>query len=93
MNLRNRQQQAMVRVRVTFAILLLFALTMGSSEIALHGFSFFTFRPAGVGQTPDTGLSEAQGPGQPNANGHHGCIVNSAGTCFRLIADSRGNKR
>ena len=83
----------MVRVCVTFAILLLFALTMGFSEVALHGFSFFTFRSAGVGQTPDTGLSEAQGPGQPNTNGHHGCIVNSAGTCFRLLANSRGNDR
>jgi hypothetical protein len=83
----------MARVCVTFAILMLFALTMGCSEIALHGFSFFTFRPADVGETPGTGLSEVQGPGQPNANGHHGCIVNSAGTCSRLVADARGNLR
>ena len=83
----------MARVSVTFAILMLFALAMGCSEIALHGFSFFTFRSADVGETPGTGLSEVQGPGQPNANGHHGCIANSAGTCFRLFAGSRGNER
>ena len=83
----------MAKVCVTYAILMLFALAMGCSEIALHGFSFFTFRSADVGETPGTGLSGAQGPGQPNADGHHGCIVNSSGTCFRLVADSRGNER
>ena len=51
--------------------MVLFAVTAGSTEIALHGFSFFVFRAAGTGSTPDSGLKEDQGPGQPDAPGTH----------------------
>jgi hypothetical protein len=51
--------------------MVLFAVTAGSTEIALHGFRFFVFRAAGTGSTPDSGLQEDQGPGQPDAPGTH----------------------
>jgi hypothetical protein len=53
------------------AALVLFALTAGASEVALHGFKFFVFRSAGTGETSGAGLQENQGPGQPNAPGLH----------------------
>ncbi len=57
--------------RLAVAAMVLFAVTAGSTEIALHGFSFFVFRAAGTGSTPDSGLKEDQGPGQPDAPGTH----------------------
>ena len=53
------------------AALVVFALTAGATEVALHGFKFFAFRAAGTGETARTGLQENQGPGQPGAPGAH----------------------
>jgi hypothetical protein len=68
---RPRQYFAMRLSRLAVAAMVLFAVTAGSTEIALHGFSFFVFRAAGTGSTPDSGLKEDQGPGQPDAPGTH----------------------
>ncbi len=64
-----RQYAAMRLTRLVVAALFLFAVTAGTTEIALHGFSFFVFRAAGTGATPNSGLKEDQGPGQPDAPG------------------------
>jgi len=66
-----RQHAAMRLTRLITAVLILFAAVCGTTEIALHGFSFFVFRSAGTGSTPGNGLQEDQGPGQPNAPGTH----------------------
>ncbi len=62
------RQAAAVRVMTAFtAAMVVFALTAGATEVALHGFKFFVFRSAGTGETSHTGLEEDQGPGQPGA--------------------------
>jgi hypothetical protein len=53
------------------AALVLFALTAGTTEVALHGLKFFVFRSAGTGETSGSGLQENQGPGQADAPGVH----------------------
>jgi hypothetical protein len=69
---RRPRQLVAIRVMTVFAAaLFLFALVSGSTEVALHGFRFFAFRSAGTGETPSTGLSEDQGPGQADAPGTH----------------------
>ncbi|HUZ36526.1 MAG TPA: hypothetical protein VMV17_09365 [Streptosporangiaceae bacterium] len=68
---RPRQFRAMRVTTAAFAALFLFAVVAGTTEIALHGFSFFVFRSAGTGSTPGNGLQENQGPGQPDAPGAH----------------------
>jgi len=67
------RQHAAVRVMTIFtAAMVLFALTAGASEVAMHGFKFFVFRSAGTGETGrNGGLQENQGPGQPDAPGAH----------------------
>jgi len=66
------RQLVAIRVMAAFAAaLFLFALVSGSTEVALHGFRFFVFRSGGVGETPDSGLQENQGPGQADAPGGH----------------------
>ena len=52
------------------AILTLAGATVGATEIAQHGLAFFVFRANGAGASV-TGLTEDQGPGQPNAPGAH----------------------
>jgi hypothetical protein len=70
-NAKSRQVVA-VRVMTVFtAAMVVFALTAGASEVALHGFKFFVFRAAGTGETSGSGLQEDQGPGQPDAPGAH----------------------
>jgi hypothetical protein len=64
---RPRQYAAMRLTAIVMAAMVLFAVAAGSTEVALHGFSFFVFRSAGTGSTPATGLKESQGPGQPDA--------------------------
>ena len=66
-----RQFTAMRLTRAVTAALLLFALIAGTTEIGLHGYSFFVFRAAGTGSTPNSGVKEDQGPGQPDAPGAH----------------------
>jgi hypothetical protein len=68
---RPRQYAAMRLTAAVMAVMLLFAMTAGSTEVALHGFRFFVFRSAGTGATSDDGLKENQGPGQPDAPGAH----------------------
>jgi hypothetical protein len=48
---RPRQLQAMRIATYATSTLLAFAMVTGAAEIGLHGFKFFTFREAGVGQT------------------------------------------
>jgi hypothetical protein len=48
---RPRQLRAMRIATYATASLLAFAVATGATEIGLHGFKFFTFREAGVGQT------------------------------------------
>jgi hypothetical protein len=66
-----RQYTAMRLTRAVTAILLLFAVIAGTTELGLHGYSFFVFRAAGTGSTPNSGIPEDQGPGQPDARGAH----------------------
>jgi hypothetical protein len=70
-NGRSRQYVAVRAMSVLTAALVLFALTAGTTEVALHGFKFFVFRSAGTGETSGSGLQENQGPGQPDAPGTH----------------------
>jgi hypothetical protein len=66
------RQHAAVRVMTIFtAAMVVFALTAGASEVALHGFKFFVFRSTGTGETGPNGGQEDQGPGQPDAPGAH----------------------
>jgi hypothetical protein len=68
---RRATPRQLVTARVAIAAttaLFLFAAAAGATEIALHGFAFFVFRSAGTGETGRVGgLTEDQGPGQPNA--------------------------
>jgi hypothetical protein len=52
------------------AIVTLAGVVTGAAEIAQHGLGFFVFRANGAGASV-TGLTEDQGPGQPNAPGAH----------------------
>jgi hypothetical protein len=62
-----RQVVAIRVAAVATAVLFIFALISGATEVALHGFSFFVFRSTGTGETGPSGLQEDQGPGQPDA--------------------------
>jgi hypothetical protein len=66
-----RQAVAMRGMAILTAALVLFALTAGTTEVALHGLKFFVFRSAGTGETSGSGLQENQGPGQADAPGVH----------------------
>ena len=68
-NAKSRQHAAVRVMSVFTAAMVLFALTAGGTEVALHGFKFFVFRSAGTGETSGSGLLENQGPGQPDAPG------------------------
>jgi hypothetical protein len=68
---RPRQYTAMRVCATAYVTALVLALAAGATEVALHGFPFFVFRSAGTGATPNSGLKEDQGPGQPDARGAH----------------------
>jgi hypothetical protein len=70
-NVKSRQHAAVRVMSVFTAAMVLFALTAGGTEVALHGFKFFVFRSAGTGETSGSGLQENQGPGQPDAPAAH----------------------
>jgi hypothetical protein len=72
---RPRQHAAMRLTVIVLAALFLAAVISGATEIALHGYSFFVFRSAGTGATPDNGRKENQGPGQPDAPGAHHLLI------------------
>jgi len=67
---KNRQVSAARKVTVAFVALFLAGAVTGAAEVALHGPAFFVFRANGAGAS-QTGLTEDQGPGQPNAPGAH----------------------
>jgi hypothetical protein len=55
------RQLVAARVAVTAtAAMLLFAVSTGTTELALHGFRFFVFRSAGTGETGPTAPSDQQ---------------------------------
>jgi len=60
-----RQRAAMTRVRAATVVLVFAAVVLASSQVAMHGMSFFTFRGNGTGATQQ-GAAEFGGPGQPN---------------------------
>jgi DMSO/TMAO reductase YedYZ heme-binding membrane subunit len=66
---RPRQYAAMRLTAVVMAALMLFAVTAGSTEVALHGFRFFVFRSAGTGASGDDAPSEDRNT-IPPAAGH-----------------------
>jgi hypothetical protein len=71
-NAKSRQHAAVRVMSIFTAAMVLFALTAGGAEVALHGFKFFVFRSAGTGETGrNGGLQENQGPGQSDAPGAH----------------------
>jgi hypothetical protein len=70
-NGKSRQHAAVRAMTIFTAAMVVFALTAGASEVALHGFKFFVFRSTGVGETGPNGGQEDQGPGQPDAPGAH----------------------
>jgi hypothetical protein len=68
---RTRQYKAARLLAIFAAVLVVFALVSGGTEVARHGFRFFVFRSTGSGETGPNGLREDQGPGQPDAPGVH----------------------
>ena len=63
------KQKVMRRWRLFFIAVIAFPLISGVVMVHLHGFQFFVFRSAGTGESPDSNLSENQGPGQVDAPG------------------------
>jgi hypothetical protein len=73
---KNRQVSASRKVTAAFVALSVAGVATGVTEVVLHGPAFFVFRANGAGAS-QTGLTEDQGPGQPNAPGahHHATVV------------------
>ena len=67
---KNRQVSASRKVTAAFVALSVAGVATGVTEVVLHGPAFFVFRANGAGAS-QTGLTEDQGPGQPNAPGAH----------------------
>jgi hypothetical protein len=67
---KNRQVSASRKVTAAFVALFVAGVATGVTEVVLHGPAFFVFRANGAGAS-QTGLTEDQGPGQPNAPGAH----------------------
>jgi hypothetical protein len=67
---------------LVLAALILIPVLSATVMIGMHGFSFYIFRQAGIGQTGGDGLQENQGPGQPDAPKppvvHHSVPVTSS---------------
>jgi hypothetical protein len=66
-----RQVKTMRKMVVALVAVFLVGAVSGTTEIALHGFSFFIFRNAGAGAGNSRNLDENQGPGQRDAPGAH----------------------
>jgi len=66
-----RQVKALRKVVIALMAVFLVGAVSGTTEIALHGFSFFVFRNAGAGAGNSHNLDENQGPGQRDAPGAH----------------------
>ena len=70
-----RQQQAIRIATAATAALFLFAVGTGATEIGLHGFPFFVFRPGGTGETQgketDQQFLARQAAAARNAAAHH----------------------
>ncbi len=65
---RGRQARTARKMAAVLAVAVMVGLVSGGSELALHGGRFFIFRANGAGAT-ETGPTENQGPGQPDAPG------------------------
>jgi hypothetical protein len=66
-----RQVKALRKIVIALVAVFLVGAVSGTTEIALHGFSFFVFRNAGAGAGNSRNLDENQGPGQRDAPGAH----------------------
>jgi hypothetical protein len=64
---KGRQSNAFKFAAIATSALFLVPVVAGITEIHLHGFDFFVFRSIGAGETGPNGLTEDQGPGQPDA--------------------------
>ena len=64
---KGRQAAAFKVAAIATSALFLVPVVAGITEIHLHGFDFFVFRSIGAGETGPNGLTEDQGPGQPDA--------------------------
>ena len=80
-----RQKKILRRWVAGASILVFIVLSLGMTELGLHGPGFFVFRGTGVGGSGPSAGQEAQGPGQPDANGKTGCIINGDGTCLEPV--------
>jgi hypothetical protein len=65
---RGRQARTARKMAAVLAVAVMVGLVSGGAELALHGGRFFIFRANGAGAT-ETGPTENQGPGQPDAPG------------------------
>lgn len=65
---RGRQARTARKMAAVLAVAVMVGLVSGGTELALHGGRFFIFRANGAGAT-ETGPTENQGPGQPDAPG------------------------
>jgi hypothetical protein len=52
---------------LALAVCVAIPVALAAVMIAQHGPAFFVFRSGGTGQSPESALSENQGPGQPDA--------------------------
>ncbi len=67
---RGRQVRAARKMMALLAAMVMVGAATGVTELALHGGPFFIFRANGAGAS-ETGPTENQGPGQPDAPGAH----------------------
>lgn len=75
---KNKRRKVMRRWLLFSAALVLVPLLTAAIMIAQHSAPFFVFRSSGIGETPQGGLAENQGPGQPSApalRGHPAPLV------------------
>jgi hypothetical protein len=66
-----RQIKSLRKMVIALVAVFLVGAVSGTTEIALHGFSFFLFRNTGAGAGNSRNLDENQGPGQQDAPGAH----------------------
>ncbi len=68
---RPRQFKAFRLATVGAAGLVIFGVVVGSTEVAVHGYQFFTFRQGGTGSTPGNETDQQFLAKQQAAKGHH----------------------
>jgi hypothetical protein len=87
---KNRQVSASRKMTAAFVALSVAGVATGVTEVVLHGPAFFVFRANGAGAS-QTGLTEDQGPGQPNAPGapHHAKVIPVKGNAKEIPAKGK----